>query len=504
MQKNLVLAIGLSMAVYGLWLLWMARHAPAPVPPGQTPTLQGPATRPSAPAPPGAGKRATTYYPWQPDGAQMRFAQAGGALAGLVIGDVSGPLDLLPKEGSRYFATWPDVDFRPIAVTAERFLMEGRHPSGLLLRKEFVWRGAKGPHMLRIAVTNPTPKSIRLEDWSLDLGPGLGTVASELSDNYSQLRAIASYQEPPRRSPTVEKLKPMRHARAWNWVGIDNRYFLAALLLRSEDFPAVEVREHRQDKHVLPVVEALAAPADVGPGASRTWELRFYLGPKDYIALKEMSLGLDASVDFGLFGFLGKAAFRVLRGLYGWTGNYGVAIILLTVLLQTLLMPLTLKSLATSLKMQKLQPKIQEIQRRFKDDPQRMNVEMMELYKASGTNPLGGCLPILAQLPILWALFTMLRNCWELHGAPFGLWIRDLSAHDPYYVLPILMGLVMLFQQRLNPPAGDPAQQKIFMFMPLLFTIMFMNFPAGLVLYWMVSSLFGLAQQVVFKRYAKP
>lgn len=520
MNKNLWLAVGLSMMVYGAWLIWIAKTTPVEMPEGAARVATSTATvtatalpsrglRPPAGSTPlsagpgSAGRGETRLLGWEAGGAQLRFATKGGALAGYVFRDVSGPVELLPLESSGFFATWPDLEFQPAASLPGRFALEAEHPSGIRLRKEFAWTGPGGIQTLRLTASNPGHRAVRLESWRLTLGPGLGTVASELTENPKNLRAVASYQEPPRKSPTVKKLKPGEYEQAWNWVGVDNRYFLAAVFLDAKEFPTLTVREAHLSEQAVPFLELAAAPAELGPGQSRTWEIPFYLGAKDYVALRAMGRGLDGAVDFGWFGGLGKLTFRALRALYRVVGNYGVAIILLTLVLQCLMLPMTLKSLKTSLMMQKLQPKIQEVQKKFADDPKRMNVEMMELYKSSGTNPLGGCLPLLAQLPIFWALFTMLRNCWELHGAPFALWIRDLSAHDPFHVLPLIMGGLMFVQQRMNPAAGDPAQQKVFMFMPVLFTFMFWNFPSGLVLYWMVSSLFGLTQQFLFKRYSQ-
>jgi YidC/Oxa1 family membrane protein insertase len=168
----------------------------------------------------------------------------------------------------------------------------------------------------------------------------------------------------------------------------------------------------------------------------------------------------------------------------------------LTLCLQVLLSPLTYKSLKAAASMRKLQPQIAKLQERYKDDPTRMNTEMMGLYKKEGANPLGGCLPMLLQMPIFVSLYNALRNSWELHGVGWMFWIHDLSAKDPYYVLPLVMGGLMFAQSKLNPPAGDPAQQQMMMFMPVIFTVMFLNFPSGLVLYWLTNSLVSTVLQL--------
>ena len=180
-------------------------------------------------------------------------------------------------------------------------------------------------------------------------------------------------------------------------------------------------------------------------------------------------------------------------------GNWGWSIIVLTLALQVVLFPLTWKSLKAAAAMKNLQPEIAKLQKRYADDPQKLNAETMALYKTKGANPLGGCLPMLLQMPIFLALFNALRNSWELHGATWILWVQDLSAKDPYYVLPIVMGELMFLQSKLNPPAGDPTQQKMMMFMPLIFTFMFLNFPSGLVLYWLTNSLVSTVLQLSLK-----
>ncbi|MBD3271461.1 MAG: membrane protein insertase YidC, partial [Elusimicrobia bacterium] len=198
------------------------------------------------------------------------------------------------------------------------------------------------------------------------------------------------------------------------------------------------------------------------------------------------------------------AALNTLYFFKGITGNYGWSIILLTMCLQVILFPLTMKSFKASMAMKKLQPHIKQIQAKYKEDPKRLNVEMMNLYKSTGTNPFGGCLPMLFQIPIFWALFTTLRNAFELRGAPFIFWIKDLSVHDPFYVLPILMGIAMLVQQRLVSVSADPQQARMMMFMPIIFTFFFLKFPAGLVLYWFTNSILTMiGQLLIMKKEAK-
>lgn len=225
--------------------------------------------------------------------------------------------------------------------------------------------------------------------------------------------------------------------------------------------------------------------------------------PKEYDLLHEIGGGVERTLDFGFFGPISVLFLKALRWIYGAVGNYGLAIILLTVAIRLLLFPLMHSSTVSMRRMQKLQPKVKELQARYKKkkgDPQaraKMNQEMMALYKEEGVNPMGGCLPLLVQLPILWALYTLFLNAIELRHAPFFGWILDLSAKDPYYVTPILMTATMWLQQRLAPQIGDPQQQRIMRLLPFIFGFMFLQFPSGLVLYWLTNNVLTIFQQEV-------
>jgi YidC/Oxa1 family membrane protein insertase len=209
---------------------------------------------------------------------------------------------------------------------------------------------------------------------------------------------------------------------------------------------------------------------------------------------------LSDAVDFGFFGFLARPLLHVLKFFYGFLHNYGLAIILLTVIIKLIFWPLTQKSYTSMKGMQKLQPQMQKLREKYKNDKQRLNVELMNLYKEHRVNPLGGCLPMLVQIPVFFALYKTLLISIELRHAPFFLWIADLSAKDPYYVTPLLMGASMFVQQKLTPSTMDPMQAKLFLAMPIVFTVLFLNFPAGLVLYWLVNNLLTIGQQYLIYR----
>jgi YidC/Oxa1 family membrane protein insertase len=302
-----------------------------------------------------------------------------------------------------------------------------------------------------------------------------------------------------RKVKTPEVLEPASVA----WVGFDDTYFLQVLRpetrIRSLRIEPLEIREAGVDgdEDALRVLRLLARPV----GGELEGEL---LGaPKRYNLLQELGGGLERTLDFGIFAPISVLFLKALWWIHGLVGNYGVAIILLTVGIRVVLFPLMHTSTVSMRKMQKVQPKVKEIQSKYKkkkNDPQaraKMNQEMMELYKQEGVNPMGGCLPLLVQLPILWALYKLFLHAIELRHEPFMLWIQDLSAKDPYYITPILMTATMWLQQRLAPAAGDPQQQRIMRMMPLVFGIMFLQFPSGLVLYWLTNNVLTIVQQEI-------
>lgn len=282
------------------------------------------------------------------------------------------------------------------------------------------------------------------------------------------------------------------------WIAQEDKYFFAALV------PLTGAQEAKFWKKKDKVVPAFNAK----PGTN---SFILYAGPKEYDRLKALNLGLEHIVDFGFFSVIAVPLFWILKLFYKITGNYGWAIILLTLLIRIPFIPLVNKSQKSMKKLQELQPRMAEIKEKYKKDPQRMQKEMMELYKKQKVNPLGGCLPILLQIPIFFALYKILLISIELRRAPFMLWINDLSAPDSLFghipqwfpliggfavgPLPILMGASMIIQQKMTPTSLDPTQNKIMMMMPVVFTFLFLNFASGLVLYWFMNNVFSVIQQ---------
>ncbi|MDQ1326316.1 MAG: YidC/Oxa1 family rane protein insertase [Campylobacterota bacterium] len=235
------------------------------------------------------------------------------------------------------------------------------------------------------------------------------------------------------------------------------------------------------------------------------FNLHGYIGPKDHKILKAIHPELTDAIEFGWFSFLAIPFFKVLLWIHGYIGNWGWAIILFTVLVKLILFPLSYKGMMSMQKLKDLAPKMKELKEKHKGDPAKMNMQMMELYKKHGANPMGGCLPMLLQIPVFFALYRVLLNADELQGAHWMLWIGDLSRMDPYFILPVLMGASMYFQQKITPSNfTDPLQEKIFKWFPVIMTVFFVSFPSGLVLYWLVNNLFTITQQYYINHmYAK-
>ena len=279
-----------------------------------------------------------------------------------------------------------------------------------------------------------------------------------------------------------------------NWIGYSDKYFLAAIM--PSKIADVSKTTGIIEKPVDRIVETglqLASPET----------FRVFVGPKETSYLKKFNLDLEKSVEFGWFGIIARPLVQMLNFFQRYLHNYGLAIILLTVLIKLVFYPLSQKSYQSMSKMKEIQPKLAKIKEKFKDDKARQQKEMMDLYRTHKVNPFGGCLPIVVQIPVFFALYRGLMVAIELRHAPFFLWIQDLSAPDPYYVTPILMGVTMFLQQKMTPSTGDAMQAKLMLFMPIIFTFMFLNFPSGLVLYWLVNNILSIAQQYMVMRKVK-
>ena len=276
------------------------------------------------------------------------------------------------------------------------------------------------------------------------------------------------------------------------WIAMLQHYFLSAWLPKGN-----VAREYfaQRGENGLYSAGVILSVGDIEPGAKAALTVPLYAGPQEQDKLAALAPGLDLTVDYGWLTIIAKPLFWFLQWLYHWVGNWGVAIILLTVTLKLFFYPLSATSYRSMARMRVVAPKMQRLKEQFGEDRQRMSQAMMELYRAEKINPLGGCLPVVVQIPVFIALYWVLLASVELRQAPFMLWIQDLSHPDPWFVLPTLMGATMIFQTYLNPEPPDPVQAKIMKIMPIAFSIMCFFFPAGLVLYWLINNVLSIAQQ---------
>ena len=296
-----------------------------------------------------------------------------------------------------------------------------------------------------------------------------------------------------------------------DWAGYEGNYFICAVLPGPDSANLYTM----EGNEVLTRATLTGKLETLQPGAGKAYSYQLYYGPKKLTLLQEVGSNLDRSVNFGWFDVLAKPTLWLLNMFYNGVRNYGIAIILVTVLFKAIFWPISQKGLKSMKNMQKLQPKMVKIKEKYKGDPTKMNQEVMNLYKTYKVNPLGGCLPMVLQIPVFFALYKVLLQSIELRHAPFMLWISDLAAPDrlwigfdiPYLgglpVLTLLMGASMFLQQKLSPTTADPAQARIMMFLPIVFTFMFLNFASGLVLYWFVNNLLSILQQVLINRDTK-
>ena len=236
-------------------------------------------------------------------------------------------------------------------------------------------------------------------------------------------------------------------------------------------------------------------------GSDGDLSLTGYIGAKDHATLSSINPALTHIIEYGWFTFIARPMFKFLNWLHGYIGNWGWSIVVLTLIIRLILFPLSYKGMLSMNKLKDLAPKMKELQEKYKDDKQKLQMHMMDLYKKNGANPMGGCLPILLQIPVFFAIYRVLLNAIELKGAEWALWIHDLSLKDPYYILPITMGILMFLQQKITPTTfTDPMQEKMMKFLPLIFTVFFVMFPAGLTLYWTVNNFCSIIQQYVINK----
>lgn len=424
------------------------------------------------------------------------------------IKDRAKEYDIVESPSASLLATLPETNFKIDENSSEnkKISFSTLTPNKILIKKTYQFVNNAGTDkncVLQISIINPSKEDKILDATVLSFGPGLGGRSDKkVKEDLNPYRAIMY------RNKLVEKLKKGENPSDFSWIGLDNRYYLFVLVPTiPESMKNLKTVMEEIEPGKMPLV-SMNTQMVVSGKSTADFEFNVYARTKKYNELKKVVSGtknirLEKGIDLGIFGFLSKIALDVLNFFYSIFKNYGVAIILMTAILQVLIYPLTWKSFQATLGMKKVQPLMTDLQAKYKNDPQRLQSEMLHLYKTHKVNPLSGCLPMLLQLPIFWALFTTLRDAYELRQAGFIFWIKDLSTRDPFYVLPVLMGVVMFLQQKITTPVADPSQKMMIYLFPIIFTVMFLQFPSGLVLYWFVSSLMGFGIQMYLLQQSK-
>jgi YidC/Oxa1 family membrane protein insertase len=407
--------------------------------------------------------------------------------------------DTARLNGALYQVTGDSNGVLDVAKANAPLVFEFQDESGLAVRKEFRF----DPKGYTLTATISARRGTTSLNPAIQWGPGLGDHGAAAGGGSIFTGNMVA---PPRvllhRAGEVERLTPESAAEApvqqgpFRFVGVDDHYFVSFVvseLSGSAEFkPLTLPGPNNTERRLLAYSLKPAMPGQ---------PIKFYVGPKQFDELQTLGPEYVRGIDFGMFAWLVVPLLSTLKWIYNFTGNYGWSIILLTIFINLLMFPLRHKSSVQMRLMQTVQPQMKAIQDRYAHlkmtDPgrQKMQEEVSALYKARGVNPAMGCLPLLLTLPVLWAFYSLLSQSIELRGAPFAGWIGDLSSRDPYYVLPALMGITMFWQQKLTPTSADPAQQRVMMIMPVMFTVMMIASASGVVLYWFVSQLWAIGQQ---------
>ena len=396
------------------------------------------------------------------------------------------------------------LDSVEVADGEEREIVLSASLEGAQLRKIFTFRGDDFLFDVRYEMTNNSGSPKRA---SMYAQIKRDDKAPEHSDSFAlapQPFLGAAYTFPEERYfkadfEDVEE-EPINEKVDGGWVAFLQHYFLSAWVPPQDQTNTFYGERMRSGDYRFGYV---GQSVEVAPGQTGTWSSQFYVGPKDQKRLEQIAENLNLTVDYGFLWWIAVPLFYLLDWLYAFSGNWGLAIILLTVVVKALLYPLSAAGYKSMANMRRVAPAMKRLQERYANDREKLSREMMALYKKEGANPLGGCLPMLLPMPIFLALYWVLFESVELRQAPFFLWIVDLSVMDPFFILPLLMGASMYWMQTLNPQVGDPMQIKMMKMMPIMFTVLFLFFPAGLVLYWLVNNVLSIAQQQYVYRQAE-
>jgi YidC/Oxa1 family membrane protein insertase len=530
MEKRAFIALVLSLLILIVYQEWITRqYAPPPAQPEQEET---PKSEPVKPVPEAAPKKVeappalpaaavkTEEVRVETDLYRAVFVNQGARLKSFILkqyrtstAENSPPVEMISHEpempyplGVQLPGTTPGDD-HGISYSTEggdlrlhgnkpgALVFRGRGPGGEIITKRFTFDGSTYAFKLELTVEGTSgaqPATLFLTS------PAKGPTEDS---HFEGLLGLVNGKVIREGKEELEKGHEL--AGPISWAGFGYTYFLQAVLPESAEQGKVAVRQSGQ-------ALILGMTPEAGKNGAAAYTV--FIGPKDLDLLKSFNKGLERSIDFGYFAFISLPLLYALRFSHQFTASYGIDIILLTVVIKLLTAPLTHKSYTSMKKMQKLQPQMEKLKEKFKDDREKLNKEIMELYRRNGVNPFGGCLPMLLQIPVFIGLYNALLTPIELRHAPF-LWIQDLSRPDweslPFHVagysvglpvLTILMGASMFVQQWMTPTAGDPNQRKMMLMMPIIFTFMFINFPSGLTIYWLVNNVLSIAQQYFINR----
>jgi YidC/Oxa1 family membrane protein insertase len=543
MERRVLLAISLSFLVLFLYQTFLVPPVPPPavVEQPQTPPASGTAPEagpraaaPALPVPPPSpietvtGETSERSITVETSLVKVMLTNRGGRLTNWILkhyGTAAGePLDLVPEavtpapllpfsllaedetttshlNNALYRVTGAEEPTVVVGAAPVTLTFDVELSGGLRARKQFTFE----PNSYVVTIGTSVERDGKALNPDIVWGPALGDEIARTPPGsffspaylYPAQAIFARDGDVERHSASSLAPRSVQEGQ-FAYAGVDDHYFIAAVVspgpMRLEYTPLS-----------LPAPDN---PATIGNYVS--WSVRFpappegtrfFVGPKQFDVLRAVSPEFTKVIYFGMFAWLAAPLLGALQWVNGFVGNYGWSIIILTILINLAMWPLRHKSVVSMRKMQELQPQLKTIQERYAQykmtDPERqkMNQEVMELYKSKGVNPASGCVPMLLTLPFLFAFYSMLSQAIEIRGADFGGWIRDLSRPDPWFITPILMGITMFWQQKITPTSADPTQQKVMMIMPFMFTFMSLNFPSGLVIYWLVSTLWSIGQQ---------
>ncbi|MEK6662361.1 MAG: membrane protein insertase YidC [Pseudomonadota bacterium] len=530
--KRLILFVVFSMSIFMLWDAWQREQNPPPATSqtaAQTPANSGIPT-PTQVAPPAPSSSTVTpaVNPQLTKGERIKVKTDlfdaeidvnGGDLRRMVLikhgsaDDKKKPIVLLSDEAPHFYVAQTGLIGGGLPTHKEIFTAAAKEyalsADAQKLEVRLTWQGANGVLVNKIY-------TFTRGSYLIDLAYEIRNASSQTlkADAYFQLLrddtppAGDSQFLPTYTGPAIytEAQKFQKHAfgdigkdaktdtvvSKDGWVAILQHYFLTAYLPQGAGQREFYTKKLSDKLFAAGVIMPLG---EIAPNADARLSVPLYVGPQEQETLKQLAPGLDLAIDYGWLTVVAVPIFWLLNLLHKWIGNWGWAIIVLTILIKGAFYPLSAASYRSMAKMKLLAPRLQKMKEQYGDDRQKMHQAMMEMYKTEKINPLGGCLPVVVQIPVFIALYWVLLYSVEMRHAPFALWIQDLTATDPYYILPIIMGLSMIVQTKLNPTPPDPIQAKVMMIMPVAFSIFFFWFPAGLVLYWVVNNILSIAQQ---------